>query len=293
MYSKILIPLDGSKLAEGVLPYARALAKGLGIPIDLLYVNDPHDPTACAPFMASEYLNIIGESFGTAVAVRSLVEAGNTAATIVDVAAAEPDGLIAMATHGYSGPKRWLLGSVAEKVLRAAANHVLLVRPDNGEPRFEAKLSTVLVPLDGSKLAETVLPAISEIALRLALQIVLVRVTRRIYSAPPEGFLPLFGAHVANFKKLWEEADAEANAYLIEKANQLRQQGLTQVTPLVLESGVDGAAAAIIDLVKETPDNFVAMCTHGESGIGNWLVGSVTERVVRHTTGAVLVIRPR
>jgi len=61
----------------------------------------------------------------------------------------------------------------------------------------------------------------------------------------------------------------------------------------VLECGVDGAAAAIIDLVKDTPDNFVAMCTHGESGIGNWLVGSVTERVVRHTTGAVLVIRPR
>ena len=293
MYTKILIPLDGSKLAEGVLPYARALAKVLGIPVDLLYVNDPNDPTACAPFMASEYLNSLVESFGGTVAVRSVVEAGNTAATIVDVAAAEPDRLIAMATHGYSGPKRWFLGSVAEKVLRAAANHILIVRPANGEPRVAVTLTTVLVPLDGSPLAEKVLPTVSELALRLTLQVVLVRVTRRIYSAPPEGFLPLFGATVPNLKKFWAEANTEANEYLIEKANQLLRQGLTQVTPLVFESGVDGAAGAIIDLVKKTPDNFVAMCTHGESGIGNWLVGSVTERVVRHSTGPVLVIRPR
>ena len=293
MYSKILIPLDGSKLAEAVLPYARALVMALKLPVDLLYVNDPDQPAACAPFMAGEYLKSIVETFGGTVAVHSVVETGHAAAMIVEIAAAEPQMLIAMATHGYSGPKRWLLGSVAEKVLRAAANHVLLVRPANGEPRAEAKLTTVLVPLDGSELAETVLPTVSELALRLALQVVLVRVTRRIYSAPPEGFVPVFGANVPNLKKLWEEANAEANQYLIEKANQLRQQGLTQVVPLVLESGVDGAAAAIIDLVKKTPENFVTLCTHGESGIGNWLVGSVTERVVRHTTGPVLVIRPR
>jgi nucleotide-binding universal stress UspA family protein len=293
MYSKILLPLDGSKLAEAVLPYVRALAKDLKIPVDLLYVNDPNQPTACAPFMVNEYLKSITESFGSAVAVRSVVEAGNTAATIIEIAAAEPEMVVAMATHGYSGAKRWLLGSVAEKVLRAAANHVLLVRPANGAPIGAAKLTTVIVPLDGSTLAEKVLPTVSELALRLILQVVLIRVTRRIYSAPPEGFLPVFGANAPDLKKLWEEAKAEANQYLIEKVNQLRQQGLTQVTPLVFECGVDGAAAAIIDLVKKTPDSFVAMCTHGESGIGNWLVGSVTERVVRHTAGPVLVIRPR
>lgn len=293
MYKRVLVPLDGSKLSESVLPYVRSLATALELPVDLLYVNDPNEPTACAPFMANEYLNGIAESFGSAVAVRSLVESGNTAAAIIAAAAAEPEMLIAMATHGYSGAKRWLLGSVAEKVLRAAANHVLLVRPGNGEPLAEAKLTTVLVPLDGSKLAEKVLPTVSELALRLNLQVVLVRVTRRIYSAPPEGFLPVFGANVPNLRKLRDEANAEASEYLIEKENQLRQQGLTQVVTLVLESGVDGAAAAIIDLVKKTPENFVAMCTHGESGIGNWLVGSVTERVVRHSTGPVLVIRPR
>lgn len=291
MYSKILIPLDGSKVAEAVVPYARVLARQLSIPVDLLYVNDPKEPPAFAPFMANQYLTRIGASLGGTVG--SIVETGHIAATIVKVAAAQPEMLIAMATHGYSGAKRWLLGSVAEKVLRAAANDLLLVHPANGEPRPEAKLTTVLVPLDGSKLAETVLPTVSELALRLSLQVELVRVTRRIYSAPPEAFLPVFGANAPNLKKLWEEAHAEANEYLIDKAEQLRRQGLRQVESVVLESGSDGAAAAIVDLVNKTADSCVAMCTIGESAIGNWPLGSVTERVVRYTTAPVLVIRPR
>jgi nucleotide-binding universal stress UspA family protein len=61
----------------------------------------------------------------------------------------------------------------------------------------------------------------------------------------------------------------------------------------VLEGGADGAAAALVDLIEKTPDSLVAMGTLGESGVGNWPVGSVTERVVRHTSGPILVIRPR
>lgn len=291
MYSKILIPLDGSKFAEAVLPYGRMLATELNIPVDLLCVNDPHQTMACAPYMVNEYLASIGESFGARAGV--IVESGHTAATIVELAAAQPDMLIAMATHGYTGTKRWLLGSVGEKVLRAAANHVLLVHPANGEARLEAKLTTVVVPLDGSKLAETVLPTVRELAVRLRLRVELVRVTRRIYSAPPEAFLPVFGANAPNLKKLWEEAHGEANQYLIDIANQLRSEGLAQVDSLVLEGGADSAAAALVGLIEKTPESLVAMCTLGESGIGNWPVGSVTERVVRHTAGPILVIRPR
>jgi nucleotide-binding universal stress UspA family protein len=293
MYSKILIPLDGSKLSEAVLPYTRVLAHNLRIPVELLYVNDANQPAVCAPFLASEYLKSIAESFGCCGAVRHVIAQGDAAATIIKAAAAEPQMLIAIATHGYSGTQRWLLGSVAEKVLRAAGNHVLLVRPANCESGTEAKLTTVIVPLDGSELAEKVLPTVSQLALSLNLQVVLIRVTRRVYSAPPEGFLPVFGANVLDLKKLWQEAKAAAQQYLTEQANRLRQQGLTQVTSLVFECGTDGAAAAIIDLVKKTPDNFVAMCTHGESGITKWLLGSVTERVVHHASAPVLVIRPR
>lgn len=290
MYTKILIPLDGSIFAETVLAYARLLARQLRIPVDLLYVNDPKAAPACAPYMAKEYLTRIGESFGGVAG--ALVETGHTAATIIEMAAAQPEMLIAMATHGYSGAKRWLLGSVAEKVLRGAANPVLLVHPANGAPPAEARLQTMVVPLDGSKLAESVLPTARDLGLRLALRVELLRVTKRIYSAPPEAFLPVFGANPPNLKKLWEEAHAEANEYLTDKANQLRQQGLSNIESVVLESGADGAAAAIIDLVTKTPDCLAVMCTVGDSAFANWPVGSVTERVVRHTSAPVLVLRP-
>jgi nucleotide-binding universal stress UspA family protein len=291
MYSKILITLDGSKFAETVLPYARLLAQELKIPVDLLCVDDPHETIACAPYMMNQYLATIGGSFGGSAGL--IVESGPAAATIVACAAAEPEMLIAMATHGYSGTKRWLLGSVAEKVLRSAPNHVLLVHPADGLPSAEAKLTNVLVPLDGSEAAETVLPTVSELALRLTLRVELVRVTRRIYSAPPEAILPVFGANPPDLNKLWKEAHDEANQYLIETADQLRRRGLPDVDSLVLEGGADGAAAAIGDLVKKTPETLVAICTLGESGIGNWPLGSVTERVVHHTSGPVLVLRPR
>jgi len=126
MYSKILIPLDGSMFAEAVLPYARLLAQELRIPVDLLYVNDTNEPPACAAYMANEYLTRVGASFGTTVG--ALVQSGHTAATIVEVAAAQREILIAMATHGYSGAKRWFLGSVAEKVVRTAPCPVLTLR---------------------------------------------------------------------------------------------------------------------------------------------------------------------
>lgn len=291
MYSKLLIPLDGSKFAEAILPYARRLAQDLKIPVDLLCVNDPRETMTCAPYMANEYLATVGASFSATPGV--VVESGHTAETIVELAGAQPEMLIAMATHGYSGTKRWLLGSVAEKVLRAASNHVLLVHPENGQARAQAKLTNVLVPLDGSRLAEMVLPTVRELALCLSLQVELVRVTRRIYSAPPEAFVPVFGANAPNLNKLRQEAHDEAQQYLIDIADQLRRQGISQVDSLVLEGGADGAAAALVDIVAKTPDSLVVMCTLGESGIGHWPVGSVTERVVRHTSAPILVIRPR
>jgi nucleotide-binding universal stress UspA family protein len=73
----------------------------------------------------------------------------------------------------------------------------------------------------------------------------------------------------------------------------LRAGGIANVTSIVIEGSVDGAAAEIIDLANKTPHNVVVMSPHGESGLGRWLIGSVTERVVRHSTGPVLVIRSR
>jgi nucleotide-binding universal stress UspA family protein len=152
-------------------------------------------------------------------------------------------------------------------------------------------LKTILVPLDGSEAAERVLPTVAELATRLKLEVVLVRVVKKVYTAPPEAVLPVFGANIPNLKRLWEEARLAAEKYLTDKVEDLRGRGALNVTSMALVGGADGAAAEIIDLANHAPHNIVAMSTHGESGLGRWVIGSVTLRVVRHSTGPVLVIR--
>ncbi|HSE85178.1 MAG TPA: universal stress protein, partial [Candidatus Binatia bacterium] len=290
---KILVPLDGSTLAEGVLPYVRSMARAIHVPVELLRVNDLVQPRAYVPAARDgEYLDKIAASFSGTTDVKCSVELGNPAGVIVDRVATQPDTLIAMATHGYSGAQRWLLGSVAEKVLHASTNHLLLVRPAGGDTS-EARLNTILVPLDGSGLAEKVLPTVTDLAACMKLKVLLVHVLIRFYFGSPDAFLPVFGANIPNQQDLWAQASAEASQYLANKVEQLRAQGLPQVSSALIEGTAEGAAAAIVDLAKETPDNLVALSTHGRSGIGRWLLGSVTERVVRYSNDPVLVIRPQ
>ena len=116
-----------------------------------------------------------------------------------------------MSTHGYSGPKRWLLGSVAEKVLHALTGDVLLVRPEDVEGSGDVQVKTILVPLDGSEVAEKILPTVSELAMGLSLGVQLVHVTKRVYTGPPDAFLPVFGA-IPNLKEVWEQDKAAANS---------------------------------------------------------------------------------
>jgi nucleotide-binding universal stress UspA family protein len=292
MYSKILVPLDGSTLSEGILPYVRSFARVVHASVELLHVDDPAQPRADVPAI-QEYLKKIAASFSGITDVKLTVELGKPADMVVDRAAGQPHTLIAMATHGYSGTQRWLLGSVAEKVLHGATNHLLLVRSAGGDTSGEARLKTVLVPLDGSGLAEKVLSTVTNLAACLELEAVLVHVLVRFYFGSPDSFLPMFGVNIPNQQELWAQAGSEASQYLANKVEQLRAQGLPQVSSVLIEGTAEGAAAAIVDLAKKSSDNLVALSTHGRSGIGRWLLGSVTERVVRHTNNPVIVIRPR
>jgi nucleotide-binding universal stress UspA family protein len=162
-----------------------------------------------------------------------------------------------------------------------------------GDIGGKARLNTILVPLDGSELAEKVLPTVIELASFLKVEAVLVRVLVRVYFGPPDEFLPVFGSNIPNQNELWAQAGAEVSHYLNEKVEHLHAKGLPNVSSVLIEGGAEGAAAAIIDLARKSSDNLVIMSTHGRSGIGRWLLGSVTERVVRHSGNPVLVIRPQ
>ncbi|MGH7844231.1 MAG: universal stress protein, partial [Candidatus Binatia bacterium] len=141
MYTKIIVPLDGSELAEGVLPYVRSLARELQLPVTLLQVIDPDaisivsaphagsyldTVSAAIKAQSNDYLRKIVYSLSTLPQVNYSIEVGQPAETIVAKAAEDSGILIAMATHGRSGVQRWIMGSVADKVLQATANHLLL-----------------------------------------------------------------------------------------------------------------------------------------------------------------------
>ena len=296
MYTRMLIPLDRSQTAEQVLPYVRFLAKGLAIPVELLEVIDPDALAGFANPEQGRYLDTLltertasSRAYLQTVAgslqgsdVRTLVQTGKPEDVLIEHAAADKDALIVMASHGRSGIQRWLLGSVADKVLHGATNHVLLIHAsDTGETSGEAVLKKVLVPLDGSSLAEQVLPYVMDLARSLGLEVILTRA----YALPPAASPEDYGTYTEQFLSRLE---IDAREYLAEKVEDLRRKGIKNVSSVV---GLGYGAGEIIKLARETPDNFVAMCTHGRSGIRRWVLGSVTERVVRHCGDPVLIIR--
>ena len=301
MYTRLLIPLDGSRLAENVLPYARTLARALDLRIDLLSVVDlmdfartthaghvrDFDPIIEAAVREGrQYLENVARSFAGITVDNCVVEQGQADQIIIEKAARDKGTLIGMATRGRSGIHRWLMGSVAEKVLRGATNSLLLVRgEEEGKTDGTASLKSVVVPLDGSRLAETVLPPAVDLAKKLSLAIVLTRAYQIPLSAAYGGTDTLY---IPNSDALLNLVREEAGAYLETKVNELHQNGVEKVSSILL---VGSGADEIIDLARTTPDNLIAMCTHGRSGVKRWALGSVTEKVVRHSGDPVLVVR--
>jgi len=297
MYTKILVPLDGSRTSERALPFARVLAGTLKLPVELLEVVDVSAVSAQAANEKASYLDaliaegeresrehlkMIAADFPGSK-VSCTVERGKPADVIIERAAADQGTLIAMATHGRSGVNRWVMGSVAEKVLRGSESTMFLVRADQAARADGATMiKSIVVPLDGSELAESVLPTVVEIAKSLDLAVVLCRVYELAASAyyGSEDYLPNYDEMLLHLKK-------QVEGYLAEKASSLKTAGLIRVSWIALPgSGAD----EIVRYSREHPDALIALCTHGRSGVRRWVLGSVTERVVRYSGDPVLVV---
>jgi len=285
MYSKILVPLDGSRVSEQILPYACLFAEAYGIPVELLRVTDPH---ARPPFWPSQssgrYLKKISDEY-FAGRVSAAAETGAPATVIVDHATNDPSCLIAMATHSISGARRWLLGSVTSKVVQIAANPLLLIRPShNFDASKPVTLDQIFVPLDGSGLAEGALPHACALTKRLNLEMQLLRV----YSLPMDAYVVADGVIAQAPAQYREELAQQAQDYLDGKVAGLRAEGFKRVVAIALEGD---AASEIIDLGRKAPNSLIAMSTHGRSGIGRWVLGSVAEKIIQHAHNPVLLIR--
>lgn len=312
MYSKIIVPLDGSELAEQVLPCVRLLAAGLKIPVELVRVIEPVSSDFIATrhvsylgqgavrmrVMGQKYLNKIEASLqGSGISVSCQMHEGDAAPQILAEGQRDQDAIIAMSTHGRSGIARWMLGSVADKVLRATTNPLLLVRSsEDGVAAQIEKLTTLIVPLDGSPEGEMVLPQVVSIAKGLHLKVMLVRSTPSMeeyhrtleyhYEVDPGPIVTK--VYEGPYEEFSEDVNAKAMEYLHEKVQEVRHQGLPSVEERLLHGN---PAGSIVDLTGEIEGSLIAMTTHGRSGVGRWVLGSVADRVVRYAECPVLVVR--
>jgi nucleotide-binding universal stress UspA family protein len=290
MYKKLLIPLDGSPSSETVLPYARSLARRLRLPVEFLLVTDRKvtelahrfsghcaDPETWIRQNRSAYLERVAERFPSAPHLECSVEIGNPAELILARASKDREIMITMASRGYSAASSRLLGSVAYKVASATKNPLLLIPAVEGiiGTAGEAELKSLLVALDGSDRAEAALPHAVLLAKNLLLDVVLVHVTE-----------PLNHTKWNVASQLPKERKAAAGAYLEIILKKLRDAGVEKPRSLILEGD---PAAEIVNAANSLPNAMIALTTHGKSGITRWVLGSVSERVIRHADRPVFL----
>lgn len=296
MKRKILVPLDGSPFAERVLAFVRHLAKPSSSELLLVHISQPSQyysvvvPDAVHTVdlthwqeHAEKYLQRkVYELQSEGYEVNSVLSDGDVASTICDVADAQNVDLIAMTTHGRSGIEKWVLGSVADRVVRSAHQPVFLVRPQE-EPIPATPIHRILVPLDGSHLAERALPEAIELAKANKSEIWLLQSVE----FPEYWGEEYAGMHALPSMISTEEQETAAREYLRQSAEQLAQQGIS--AQIVVTTG--HAASAISDVVADNDIDLIVMCTHGRSGLSRWVFGSVAEKVVRLAECPVLLIR--
>lgn len=308
MYRKMLVPLDGSQLAEVVFPYAKELAGRLDLEIILLHVYSPAERESGA--MHRAYIDRVTDIIRRqseevegrmgvqpekkAVQVQGEVAEGYPAEEILRYADKNDVDLILIATHGRSGVRRWAMGSVADKVLRASKVPVWLARAGIHEEIVYDKWPkrTVLVPLDGSELAESVLPHAEALAKQRGaelVEVVLVRVCEPpvIPADYPEASMPLsWEEHVEQVVAKCRHA---CEQYLAEVEKGLKDAGL-EVRSEVL---VGKPGNEIVDYVNRNPFNLIVMSTHGRSGLGRWAYGSIADKVLHGVSSPIFLVRPR
>lgn len=275
MLRRLMVPLDGSNLAETALPLARSIARSQAAEVVLVRVVRPptwatddggdyawrafEDLKAALDAEARRYLDeLAGESRAVGVPTRAFVRHGRPADELLYLELELHPDLMVMATHGRTGLARLALGSVADRMVREGDSPVLIARA-LGRPSFGVE--SALVPLDGSSLAEEALPLVEELAGRPLKRVGLIRA---IHSA---------------------EEEPAAARYLAEIEDGLAPTGLILTRAVYVGDPVD-----VIE--REAPAvDLVIMATHGRGGFDRLRHGSVATHVSRHASTPVLLVR--
>lgn len=293
MYERILVPLDGSNAAEIALPYAEEIAAKVGGEMILASVSEL--AASDMDHLYRSYLGRIVEQVGGQLRdwgakeetrVKSDILLGKPAGEILRYADENNVSLITMASLGRSSRGPWILGNIAAKVLRATGKPVLLIRAPANQAALQKKslVRKILVPLDGSELGEMAIPCAEALAQVLGAELILFQAF-----TPPamEGAYRYSSISTTTLKEAEERTRESALSYLNHLGKAFREKGLK--TSVVVKSGA--AADQILEYAEANAIDLIAMSTHGRSGIGRWVFGSITDKVLHAGDTAVLTVR--
>jgi len=302
MYRRIVVALDGSAFSAAAVPYAAEIAARAGAAIELvrvhvpepidddaIYTFTPFEPECCSDPYARldraalrieaeemhDLTQFIADETGLSISARVVV--GEVNGSLGRRAEALRADLIVMSTHARRGLERLHFGSVAEAVVRIAKMPVLLVQPGAGaagqlrHPWFRR----VLVPLDGSRFSEEVLPAAGDLARLFGASVFAMHVE----TGPPE-----FGR--------WFDAMPEARRREPDWRDRVRRSPWLPARTRIETIAAPDAAAAIVDAAERNRVDVIAMATHGGGGPSAATTGSTAFDVVQQTRLPVLVRRP-
>jgi nucleotide-binding universal stress UspA family protein len=351
MYKTILVPLDGSELAVGILPHVREIVRNTDARVILLRVTpeaiNPYpavgvstysrvdttkhipqesewharvlsDPIHRAEWIENEveeaqaYLDTVAANLAQVdLHVRTMTRSGAAAEAILDVANREHVDLIAMSTHGRTGIGRLLLGSIADQVVHHAKVPVFLLRAKRRVGEADAEIWTkttykrILVPLDGSQMASTVLPHVQALARLTGAEVLLLQVVHAEQGRPYAGLIfytggPSISSNISKSDGAEGHTSSDTyrdrqTAYALETAQNkldaaaagLRAAGLRVETMIQ----VGDTAETILDVANSCDADVIAMATHGRSGVPRILLGSIAERVLHHAEKPLLLVR--
>ena len=303
MFTKLLVPLDRSPLAEQAIPRALAIARATGTALDFVLVHEPPpfagiprtpwesvDPEVEQGYLKSVVAEVAAD---TPLRITSAILRGTPAEMICARAQEVGADLIVMTSHGRSGFSRLWLGSVADAVVRHATVPVFLLRPAGlPQPRRTpaSAFTRLLVPLDGSALASDILPTATALAQASGASMTLLRVILPVPLVTAyDPSIPLSYIPVVRDEPATTRLADDVTGQLGEVARRVRDEGHIAVDASVLVS--EHVADAIVDFAHAGHFDVIAMSTHGH-GASRWLVGSVADKVLRAGGLPVMLRRP-
>jgi nucleotide-binding universal stress UspA family protein len=286
MFEKILVPLDGSENGEIVFPYSAELASKFASTVIMVTVSE--SATLDIDHLYRTYLkharrkvrqHLRAWMAHETVKLQSEVLFGEPAREILRVAENEDAGLILLASHGSSAESPWFLGHIAAKILRATKRPVMLVREPAAKAALEQRklLRRILVPLDGSEIGEAALCYAVALAKETGAEITLIEIfesltavgaTGRSYNIPED-----------------ESVRKSLLSYLDHVAEPIKNDGLKVSTVALFGTAAD----KIVEYAEENGVDLIAISTHGRSGLGRWVFGNVTDKILHTGDVAVLV----